>query len=165
MNWYELNGIIATDYGVFLPSHVLDKPVERAKVHAVFNFARWPDFTFDELRSKGNGDLRVHYGTLDALQRLRDRLKRPVAVSSYYRDPDYNRKVGGAETSYHLLGMAVDTPTYNSKVGQYSLIYHATQCGFKSFGIYPTFTHLDLGPHRVWLEGQPDADGNVDPEV
>lgn len=149
--WTWDTGIEGTGYGCFIPSHVLDNPEAEPKVMQFFNWsARWPNFSPSELRSKGNGDLRVHYETLDALQRLRDSLKRPVIVTSYFRDLKYNREVGGAEDSYHLAGRAVDTTTYAAELGRWTLWHHASKAGFKGLGLYDGFTHLDTGPHRVW---------------
>lgn len=42
------------------------------------------------------------------LQPLRDRLARPIVVSSGYRSPAVNRAVGGARESAHLFGRAAD---------------------------------------------------------
>lgn len=140
-----------TEYGAFIPAHLLDDEREGPLVwQAVNGPKRWPNFKPHELRSKGNGNLRLHYGTMDALQRLRDAMKRPIIITSYYRDPDYNASVGGAEASRHMSGMAVDTTTYCTEMGRWSLIHHASVAGFRGFGIYKGFTHLDTGPHRVW---------------
>lgn len=42
------------------------------------------------------------------LQPLRDKLRRPIIVTSGYRSPELNRLVGGAKNSQHVLGQAVD---------------------------------------------------------
>ena len=42
------------------------------------------------------------------LQPLRDKLRRPIIVTSGYRCPELNRLVGGAKNSQHVLGQAVD---------------------------------------------------------
>jgi uncharacterized protein YcbK (DUF882 family) len=42
------------------------------------------------------------------LQKLRDRLQMPIRVISGYRTPEYNRKIGGAQRSQHLLAKAAD---------------------------------------------------------
>ena len=42
------------------------------------------------------------------LQPLRDKLRRPIIVTSGYRCPELNKKVGGAKNSQHTLGQAVD---------------------------------------------------------
>lgn len=115
---------------------------------------RWPSFTFKELASRGNGALLVNFQTMDCLQKLRDLYKGPIAVSSYYRDPDYNTKVGGAPESKHMFGQAVDTPTLNGDIGgRAKLVHLATLAGFRGFGFYERFTHLDTGPMRFWTEG------------
>lgn len=143
----------ANAYGGYIPPGWLDQPGMNDRIWEFFNgFERWPNFHYAELKSKGNGALRLHYETLDALQRLRNTLNRPIPITSYYRDPVYNLEVGGAEGSYHLAGRAVDTPVYSTELGRWSLWHHATKAGFKGLGLYPTFTHLDTGPHRVWDE-------------
>lgn len=42
------------------------------------------------------------------LQPLRDKLRRPIIVTSGYRSPELNKLVGGASNSQHTLGQAVD---------------------------------------------------------
>lgn len=42
------------------------------------------------------------------LNPIRDKLGEPIIVSSGYRCPELNKKVGGASTSNHLTGEAVD---------------------------------------------------------
>ena len=42
------------------------------------------------------------------LQPLRDKLRRPIIVTSGYRSPELNKKVGGSKNSQHVLGQAVD---------------------------------------------------------
>ena len=42
------------------------------------------------------------------LQPLRDKLRRPIIVTSGYRSPELNKLVGGASNSQHVLGQAVD---------------------------------------------------------
>lgn len=42
------------------------------------------------------------------LQPIRDRLKKPMIITSGYRCKEVNRLVGGKDTSQHLKGQAVD---------------------------------------------------------
>lgn len=44
----------------------------------------------------------------NALDPLRDHLQRPIIITSGYRSPAVNRRVGGSPTSQHMLGEAVD---------------------------------------------------------
>ena len=45
------------------------------------------------------------------LEVLRDKVGHPIVINSGYRSPQLNRKVGGAPTSNHLTGCAVDIRT------------------------------------------------------
>ena len=42
------------------------------------------------------------------LDPLRELVKKPILVNSWYRNPVYNAKVGGAKNSQHTLGEAAD---------------------------------------------------------
>jgi len=44
----------------------------------------------------------------ETMQQIRDRYQQPITVNSWYRDPETNRRVGGASASRHLSGDAVD---------------------------------------------------------
>lgn len=46
----------------------------------------------------------IHY----CLQPIREKLKRPMIITSGYRCPDVNKLAGGAKNSQHLKGQAVD---------------------------------------------------------
>ena len=45
------------------------------------------------------------------LEVLREKASQPIIINSGYRSPQLNRKVGGAPTSNHLSGCAVDIRT------------------------------------------------------
>lgn len=45
---------------------------------------------------------------VNVLQPLRDRLWRPIVISSGYRSTELNRAIGGSETSQHCKGQAAD---------------------------------------------------------
>ncbi len=42
------------------------------------------------------------------LQALRDIVGKPVVITSGYRTPEHNRRIGGVQDSYHTRGMAAD---------------------------------------------------------
>ena len=77
----------------------------------------------------------------------------PVTVNSWYRTPEYNKQVGGAKNSQHLLGRAVDFTVQGIKPAevQKRLAAVVKELGIGGLGCYPTFTHIDLGRRRTWL--------------
>ena len=44
----------------------------------------------------------------EVLQPIRDKIGRPIIVTSGYRSPSVNRAVGGSRTSQHMSGQAAD---------------------------------------------------------
>ena len=42
------------------------------------------------------------------LEKLRDYVSRPIIVTSGYRCPELNKKIGGSKTSAHMEGLAAD---------------------------------------------------------
>ena len=57
------------------------------------------------------------------LDPIRERWQSPIYITSGYRCPALNRKVGGVEGSYHTRGMAADIRPGNGKLeGLYDLI-------------------------------------------
>ncbi len=83
------------------------------------------------------------------LEDVRSRLgNRPITVTSWYRPPEVNRAVGGATKSKHLTGGAVDIVVQGLSAGQVQDILRPVWNG--GIGLARTFTHLDLGPKRVW---------------
>ena len=82
------------------------------------------------------------------LQVLRDELGKPVRINSAYRTPKYNKKVGGASKSQHLLCKAADivvagvTPTEVAETIERLIKEKKMMQG--GIGIYNTFTHYDI---------------------
>lgn len=82
------------------------------------------------------------------LQVLRDELGKPVRINSAYRTPKYNKKVGGASKSQHLLCKAADivvagvTPTKVAETIERLIKEKKMIQG--GIGIYNNFTHYDI---------------------
>jgi len=103
-----------------------------------------PDALLDDIPSK--------------LQKLANYMKRDIRVTSGYRDPEHNRRVGGAKGSPHLTRKAVDisrsdrapteggwryTSSLMSDAQVADLVQKASELGFKGIGIYNDYLHLD----------------------
>lgn len=84
----------------------------------------------------------------DQLQVLRDHIGRPITITSGYRSPEHNKKVGGAKASKHVLGMAADfkveglTPA--TVIKDIEVLIMAKQMLEGGIGIYPTWVHYDI---------------------
>lgn len=111
---------------------------------------RWKNFSPRELACKGTGSLLIDEAALDKLQALRDKLGVPLLVTSAYRSPEHNRKVGGAKESYHMKGVAFDIRMENQDPMAFELA--ARDVGFRGVGYYTKqgFMHIDTGPERTW---------------
>jgi len=102
-------------------------------------------FHVDEFYCKnGNGDLKLNQELITRLESLRNKLGRPIHVVSGYRDPKYNKSVGGAMFSQHKLGRAADVTVSRRKLA--TIRAKTIECGFKGIGTYRKqgFTHVDI---------------------
>jgi hypothetical protein len=111
---------------------------------------RWGSFSPREIACKGTGKVLVNEDALDKLQALRDRLRKPLVLTSAYRSPEHNRRVGGAKNSRHMQGIAFDVRMDNHDPHEFEAAARAV--GFTGFGYYPKsgFIHIDTGPARTW---------------
>ena len=111
---------------------------------------RWTSFSPREIACKGTGQLLVDEDALDKLQALRDALGKPLVLTSAYRSPEHNKRVGGAKNSQHMRGIAFDVRMENHDPQAFEAAARAV--GFTGFGYYPRsgFMHIDLGPARSW---------------
>lgn len=102
------------------------------------------NFVISEFACKdGSKEILVDYELIEKLQKLRDTLSKPVVVTSGYRTVAYNKKCGGISTSHHLTGKAADIKVSGMTPLQVALA--ADKIGFLGIGVYPTFTHVDVG--------------------
>lgn len=113
--------------------------------------ARWPNFTPRELACRGDGEYFHDPAGFDALQRLRDAMGAPIRVTSGHRSALHNARVGGAPGSAHLR-FAADVALDGHDPQR--LLAAAQEAGFRSFGFYQTFLHMDRRPARRWFGGE-----------
>lgn len=111
---------------------------------------KWSDFTPREMRSKSDNKLMIDPDSMDKLQALRTMIKKPMRITSAYRSPAHNKKVGGAKSSMHLLAKAFDVQMQGHDPAQFEAA--ARLCGFTGFGFYEdsNFIHVDTGRPREW---------------
>ena len=77
---------------------------------------------------------------LDVARDLADPI--PFVITSGFRCPKHNNKVGGSDTSSHLLGFAVDikTKSFNRR---FKIVGSLICAGFTRIGITKEFVHVD----------------------
>lgn len=112
---------------------------------------RWPNFKPSELRSKSDDKLMINEDAMDKLQALRTLLGKPMFVTSAYRSPAHNKRIGGAKHSMHMEARAFDIQMHNHDIVQFEAA--ARHVGFTGFGFYKTsgFMHIDTARPREWF--------------
>jgi hypothetical protein len=112
---------------------------------------RWPNFGFKSdkfLACPHCGEFYLDFYSLDSLQRTRYILNAPISINSGHRCWIHNYKVGGAINSEHK-NIAFDLKI-TRKIDRFDLLLAARMGGFRSFGFYVSFLHVDKRLNRVW---------------
>lgn len=111
------------------------------------------NFHLNEFRSKDGAETpceaQVNLKELALnLQVLRDSLKKPISITSGYRSPAHNARVGGVKNSQHVLGKAADIVIPGLRPVEVAAKIEALIKEGKmkngGVGIYPTFVHYDV---------------------
>lgn len=84
---------------------------------------------------------------------LRTEVEKPVIITSGYRTPDWNKKIGGAKYSYHMRGMAADIQVYGMTPKEVAKklkdIVPNDECGII---VYKNWVHFDVR-HSKYRKG------------
>lgn len=93
--------------------------------------------------------------TAQAIDHLRDRLGKPIAITNAYRGPAYNTCIGGAKASQHMAFRALDFKVSGMAAPEVAtaLRWLRDKEGFFTGGIgrYNSFTHIDTrGSNATW---------------
>lgn len=94
----------------------------------------------------------------DVLEPLRAHLKSPIIVTSGFRSPSHNAKIGGAKNSLHTTGMAADIAVgqLDKQIPVAAFLSKIPEVG--GIGLYEAkgIIHVDIRPHvgppATWLE-------------
>jgi len=110
-----------------------------------------PNFVDTEFRCKHCGKLPekgMKTLLIVLLQLLRNKVGKPLVITSGYRCPTHNKAVGGASNSQHLYGTAADVKVPQGMTVD-QLAKAAEEVGFDGIGKYykQGFVHVDV---RGW---------------
>jgi uncharacterized protein YcbK (DUF882 family) len=83
---------------------------------------------------------KIDMNLVKLLQEVRDKIKRPLIIEHGFRCKDYNKAVGGSETSLHLEGKAADLVAAGMK--PLELKEHFNKAN--GLGLYNTILHVDI---------------------
>lgn len=107
------------------------------------------NFTVSEFACKDGSDkILIDTELVNVLQKIRNHFGKPVTINSAYRNPSYNKKIGGVSNSQHTKGTAVDI-CINSisplEIARYTEYIMPAKGGI---GLYDNFVHIDVRASR-----------------
>lgn len=97
---------------------------------------------------------------VEYLQKIRDHFGKSITITSAYRCPSYNKRIGGATGSYHSKGMACDIVV--NGVTPREVAKYAESIGILGIGLYESaadghFVHIDTRTTKAFWYGQAQA--------
>ena len=107
-----------------------------------------PDFKVRELRCRDGTDTVMVDETLTVvLQCIREHFGKAVTITSGYRTPAHNAKVGGSKSSQHLLGRAADIQVASTSVEDVAAYAESLLHNWGGVGRYP----VKAGRAKGWV--------------
>lgn len=121
------------------------------------------NFNSSEFDCHGSGccsETIVNPKLVEYVQTIRDHFGKSITVTSGYRCPVHNKRIGGATGSRHSKGDAADIVV--SGVAPREVAKYAESIGIKGIGLYETntdghFTHVDTRDVKSFWYGQNEA--------
>lgn len=121
------------------------------------------NFKASEFSCKGSGccsTVMIDEQLVVYLQKIRDHFGKSITITSGYRCPTHNSRIGGATGSRHSKGQAADIVV--SGVRPAEVAKYAESIGIKGIGLYETnadghFVHIDTRTTKSFWYGQAQA--------
>lgn len=90
---------------------------------------------------------------IDVLEDIRAHFNKPVIVTSGYRTPEYNAKIGGVKNSQHTKGTAADIKVSGIPAREIQKYLKHKYPDKYGIGSYLTFTHIDVRAKKARWRG------------
>lgn len=84
---------------------------------------------------------------------LRNKLGKPIIITSGYRTPEWNRKCRGAKYSYHMRGMAADIRVEGMSAKQIANELNAIVPEGCGIIVYRSWVHFDVRTGKKYRKG------------
>ncbi len=104
-------------------------------------------FKAKEFLCKHCGKVIIDSRLIELAERLRGYLGKPLIITSGYRCPEHNRRVGGVPDSPHIKGLALDVLTESSRE-RFKIFTWLVNNGVTRIGMAKTYTHFDIDPDK-----------------
>lgn len=114
-------------------------------------------FKAKEFACKGTGEIKLVSELLAVLELVRQVFNKPVLVTSGYRSPEYNAKVGGAPKSKHIEGIAADIVVKDVSPEKVYQLLNKTFPNYYGMGLYKRsnssgWVHIDVRQSKArWV--------------
>lgn len=121
------------------------------------------NFNSTEMDCHGSGccsTTLINETLVEYLQKIREHFGKPITITSGYRCPTHNKRIGGATGSRHSKGDAADIVV--SGVSPVEVAKYAESIGILGIGLYNTssdghFVHIDTRTTKAFWYGQAQA--------
>jgi hypothetical protein len=108
------------------------------------------NFTVREFACKDGSDkILIDSELVEVLQKIREHFGKAITINSAYRNPTYNKKIGGVSNSQHTKGTATDIVVSGVsplEIAQYAEYIMPNKGGI---GQYNDFVHIDVRANRA----------------
>ena len=125
-----------------------------ARAESPFKYFTWSEF--DQPNLSGSGAKYMSADFIHKLDAIRKDVGFPLIITSGYRSPEYNAKVGGVANSSHIKGLAADISAITNDM-RFEIAKSAIRNGITRIGWGNTFIHLDVDKDKsqevVWGYG------------